>query len=154
MHYYDQKIRRTDGPFDLKLEAGARCVECRAFTDMHPVFHRIEDLMGVLGYPVEDIVAVAMALREAAVNAARHGNGHDTSKRIYVRYLITQDDAVVEVEDEGPGFDPTDLPTPFVAGGTDRFKRMGLFLMCAYMDWVQFNTQGNRVTLGRRRSAP
>ncbi|HVS38513.1 MAG TPA: ATP-binding protein [Gemmataceae bacterium] len=153
MHYYGRETNHMGNASELKLDPRAQCVECHSFVDLRPVFHRVEDMMRVLGFPFEDILAVQLAFREAAANAVRHGNCLDMCKRVDVRYLVTPDEVVLEVEDEGPGFDPTQVPDPFAAGGADRFKRLGLFLMRAHMNWVSFNAQGNRVTLGRRRSA-
>jgi serine/threonine-protein kinase RsbW len=139
---------------ELKLEPNARCVQCHSFVDLRPVYQRIEDMMRVLGYSLPDVLAVQVALREAAANAVRHGNRLDPSRNVYVRYLVAPDEVVVEVEDEGAGFDPCEVPDPFAGGNLERFKRLGLFLMRAHMNWVRFNERGNRVTLGRRRSAP
>jgi len=154
MHHYGREIPRRDGGLELKLEPNAQCVRGRSLAELRPAFHKVEDLMRVLGFPFTDILAVQVAFREAAVNAVLHGNRGDPSKRVEARYLVTQDEVVVEVEDEGPGFDPAQVPDPFSGCQADRFKRLGLFLMRAHMNWVHFNARGNRVTLGRRRSAP
>ena len=154
MHHYGREIRRREGGVELKLEPNAQCVRGRTLTELRPAFEKVEDLMRVLGFPFTDVLAVQVAFREAAVNAVLHGNRGDPAKYVEARYLVTQDEVVVEVEDEGPGFDPAQVPDPFGGCQADRFKRLGLFLMRAHMNWVHFNDRGNRVTLGRRRSAP
>ena len=154
MHHYGREIRRRESGFELKLEPNAQCVRGRSLAELRPAFEKVEDLMRVLGFPFRDILAVQVAFREAAVNAVLHGNRGDPSKYVEARCLVTQDEVVVEVEDEGPGFDPAQVADPFGECQADRFKRLGLFLMRAHMNWVHFNARGNRVTLGRRRSAP
>ena len=153
MHFYGREVSHVDSPFDLKLDPHAQCVECHSFVDLRPVFHRVEDMMRVLGYPFEDILAVQLAFREAAANAVKHGNELDVSRCVRVCYLVAPDEVALQVEDEGPGFDPTQVPDPLTGGCAERFKRLGLFLMRAHMNWVHFNARGNRVTMGRRRSA-
>jgi serine/threonine-protein kinase RsbW len=145
MHYYYRKSYKMESRIELKLDPKAQCVVCHSFADLGPVYRRVEDLMRILGYPLADIYAVQVALREAAANAIRHGNQLDQSKQVEVRYLVTQDEVVLEVEDEGAGFDPSQAPDL-------SSRRLGLSLMCAYMNWVGFNARGNGVTLARRRS--
>jgi serine/threonine-protein kinase RsbW len=153
MHHYGREMNNMGSRVELKLDPRAQHVQCHSIIDLRPVFQRVEDLMRVLGFCLPDVLAVQVALREAAANAVRHGNELDPSKNVEVRYLVTPDEVVVEVEDEGPGFDPTQVPDPFQGGAVNRFKRLGLFLMRAHMNWIQFNERGNCVTLGRRRSA-
>jgi anti-sigma regulatory factor (Ser/Thr protein kinase) len=98
--------------------------------EVRPLSEKVENWMRVLGYPGKDIFAARLALGEAVINAFRHGNQGDPGKVVRVAYLVTPDEAIVEVEDEG----------------------RGLFLMRVYMSGVTFNRQGNRVTLCRRRS--
>jgi serine/threonine-protein kinase RsbW/non-specific serine/threonine protein kinase len=138
---------------DLKLDPNTQCTVCQSAFDFRATYQGVEDWMRVLGYPLLDVVAVQVALREAAANAVNHGNRHDPSRCVQVRYLITPDEVVLEVEDEGEGFDPALTPDPLAGAAAGRFKRFGLFMMRAYMDWVAFNTRGNLVTLGRKRSA-
>jgi serine/threonine-protein kinase RsbW len=59
---------------------------------------------------------------------------------------------VLEVEDQGQGFDPDQVPDPRREPYMDRPGGRGLFLMRTYMTWVSFNREGNRVTFSRRRS--
>ena len=112
MHFYGLEVSHVDSPFDLKLEPHAQCVECHSFVDLRPVFHRVEDMMRVLGYPFEDILAVQLAFREAAANAVKHGNEFDISRCVRVCYLVAPDEVALQVEDEGPGFDPNAGPRP------------------------------------------
>lgn len=95
-----------------------------------------------------------VALTEALSNAILRGNGEDAAKEVRVRVEFTDDALVVEVEDEGLGFDLeacTEDPTS--PENLEREDGRGLFLMRALVDRVEaFRGSGNivRLTLRRR----
>ena len=93
-----------------------------------------------------------LALEEATINAFRHGTRGDPNKVVRVNYIVTLAEVFIEVEDDGPGFDPSQVPDPLTTECNQRISGRGLFLMRVYMSGVTFNAQGNRVTLWRRRS--
>jgi len=152
MHFYDRAVHEGGG-YGIGPEPNARRVAVHSPAGLRPVYEKLEDWMRFYGYPTRDIFALTLALHEAAANGFRHGNRGDPGKRLEVCYLVTEDAAVVEVEDEGPGFDPARVPDPLSDEFIPRAHGRGLFLMRAYMSWVSHNPRGNRVTLGRRRSA-
>lgn len=95
--------------------------------------------------------AIKLALEEAVTNAFRHGNSADPSKRIIVRYRITASSIEIEVEDEGPGFDPTVVPDPTLPENIDRPHGRGIMLMRAYLDDVEYQKGGCAVRMVMRR---
>ena len=53
-----------------------------------------------------------VSIRECVVNAIKHGNKHDASKRVFVAFETTVDavpELMIRVRDEGEGFDPSAL---------------------------------------------
>ena len=60
----------------------------------------------------------------------------------------------VSVHDEGPGFDPTSLPDPTDPANLARVSGRGLLLIQTFMDKVEFNEQGNRITLFKKFGTP
>jgi anti-sigma regulatory factor (Ser/Thr protein kinase) len=91
---------------------------------------------------------------EALSNAAIHGNGLDPEKKVVVTVTVSpRDHAVIEVKDQGHGFDmsrltdPTD-PTQILATGG-----RGVFLMRRLVDRVEYEQGGTlvRLTVGRTR---
>ena len=102
------------------------------------------------GYNHEAIFAVRLALDEALVNAVKHGNSGDSSKTVYVEFNINKDRIVIQVEDQGPGFIPDQLPDPTAEENLGRPNGRGVMLMRAYMTEVDFNEHGNRVILTKR----
>jgi serine/threonine-protein kinase RsbW len=134
------------------LERNVRCVEANSLAASLPVFEKIEDWMRVLGYSHRDLVAVILSLREAVSNAVRHGHRGDPDKHFRVKYLVTQDEVLVEVEDEGLGFKPEQTPDALAGWEEQQPRGRGLFLMRSYATWLSFNPTGNRVTMCRRRT--
>ncbi len=81
---------------------------------------------------------VPVALTEALSNAILRGNGDDPGKHVRVRAMIDTQRLVVEVVDQGEGFDieacTLDPTTP---GNVEREDGRGLFLMRNLMDRVE-----------------
>jgi len=97
---------------------------------------------------------VPVALTEALSNAILRGNGDDPAKHVYVRAEVDTDRLVVEVADEGAGFDlDASLIDPTTPDNVEREDGRGLFLMRKLMDRVERleNSHGSvvRMTLHR-----
>jgi serine/threonine-protein kinase RsbW len=152
MHLHIKPAPFGTEAIDLGLELTARRVEIRAQAELSSLLQKLEDWMRVYGYATKEIFSVSLALDEAVTNAVRHGNRSDPSKLVQVCYLVSATEVWLEVQDQGPGFDPSQVPDPIVEAYLDRPGGRGLFLMRAYMDSVSYNPRGNRVTLGKRRT--
>lgn len=101
------------------------------------------------GFSEDDQSNIAMAVREATVNAVLHGNAYDPQKRVLVVYEETNDALVITIKDEGKGLDPQDLPDPLAPENLMKGSGRGIFLIRAFMDEVKFKkTQpGTEITL-------
>jgi anti-sigma regulatory factor (Ser/Thr protein kinase) len=122
-----------------------------------------------------DRIRVGVALHEALLNAIQHGNleldsdlrqedervfrdlGEERrrrppyrDRRVHVRATLSRSEAVYVVEDEGPGFDPATVPLPTDPANIERIGGRGLMLIRAFMDEVEHNAKGNRITLRKR----
>ena len=102
------------------------------------------------GFCENTAFAIKLALEEAFTNAFRHGNKCDPRKHIIVRYEVTAEHIEIEVEDEGDGFDPNQVPDPTQPEFIDRPHGRGIMLMRAYLDAVEYNASGNAVRLLKR----
>jgi serine/threonine-protein kinase RsbW len=81
---------------------------------------------------------VPVALTEALSNAILRGNGDDPAKHVHVRAEVDSKQLVVEVADEGEGFDlDASVVDPTTPGNIDREDGRGLFLMRKLMDRVE-----------------
>ena len=70
---------------------------------------------------------VAMAVREAAVNAVLHGNAYDPGKRFVVAYETTSESLVITITDQGKGLDPESLPDPLAPDNLMKGSGAGFF---------------------------
>ena len=96
---------------------------------------------------------VPVALTEALSNAILRGNAEDPGKYVRVRVAFTERQLVLEVTDEGNGFDlDSSMIDPTTPDNLMREDGRGLFLMQKLMDRVErFSDEGNvvRLTLNR-----
>jgi serine/threonine-protein kinase RsbW len=128
----------------LSLKAAAEVAAC---------INAILDALRPLDYNEQILFGVRLALEEALVNAIRHGHRNDASKTVHIRFQPTAQQLLVEIQDEGPGFDPDGVPDPLSPENLERPGGRGVFLMRHYMTWVSVNEQGNCVTMCRSRLA-
>ena len=88
---------------------------------------------------------VTLLLREALVNAVMHGAQGDESGLIDLVLSLEGEDLVIAVQDQGPGFDWQENMHRDVMSTEDHGRGLKIFKL--YADDVQFNQQGNKVTL-------
>lgn len=98
-------------------------------------------------YDATSCFAVRLALEEALTNAYKHGNREDPDKNVILECAIDQRRIVIEVEDEGPGFDPSTVPDPTAEENLEIPSGRGLVLMQSFMSVVEVIPPGNRVRL-------
>jgi CheY-like chemotaxis protein len=122
-----------------------------------------------------DRIRVGIALNEALINAIQHGNLELNSdlrqedddvfralgderrrqtpyqeRRVRIRATLSRSEAVYVVEDEGPGFDRDTVTVASDPANLERIGGRGLMLIRAFMDEVEHNEKGNRITLRKR----
>lgn len=98
-------------------------------------------------WPQRDIFSVHLALEEALVNAIKHGNRHDITKKVHVACSMTPKLLRIEITDEGQGFDPSTLPDPTDEDHIDAPSGRGVMLMRSFMSRVEYNEAGNHVIM-------
>jgi serine/threonine-protein kinase RsbW len=130
------------GPFGDVLipsdPAEARCLQ-----------EQIERLLQDRRTNEQDIFSIKLALEEALINAIKHGNQMDRTKKVRVSYQLQHDRFDVFIADEGTGFDPTDVPDPTAIENLERPCGRGLMLMRHYMTEVDFGPRGNTVKMSK-----
>jgi len=89
------------------------------------------------GLDPDGAVFVGVALREAVVNAFRHGRGPDGAPT-RISLHLTPDSLVITVRDRGPGFDPERVPDPCCGPNLTRGSGRGLYYMKRFTDRVSF----------------
>ena len=109
----------------------------------------IEGHLRSFDYGEHEIFGIRLALEEALVNAIKHGNNMDRSKSVRISYRVQRERFDIEITDEGPGFDPTDVPDPTAVENLERPCGRGLMLMRYYMNEVAFLERGNSVRMSK-----
>jgi len=106
------------------------------------------------GFDEDTVPTIAMAVREAVVNAVLHGNAYDPAKHITVSFEVNNDSLVIRVADQGPGLDPSTLRDPLAPENILRGSGRGIFLIRAFMDEVHFRQlhPGTELTLIKHRA--
>jgi serine/threonine-protein kinase RsbW len=106
------------------------------------------------GFDEDTVPNIAMAVREAAINAVLHGNAYNPAKHITASFETNADSLVVRIADEGSGFDPNNLPDPLAPENILRGSGRGIFLIRAFMDEVHFRQlhPGTELTLIKHRA--
>ncbi len=129
-----------------------------------------------------DRIRVGVALEEALLNALYHGNleldceslrearsgmmngvndnlinkrrvtAPYAQRQIRVKISVTTDEARFSIRDEGPGFNPAEVPDCTEPENLERDCGRGLLLMRTFMDEVIYNPEGNEVTLIKRKA--
>jgi len=97
---------------------------------------------------------VPVALAEALSNAILRGNGDDPAKHVHVRALVDSRQLVVEVQDEGIGFDMDECTLdPTTPDNVEREDGRGMLPMGSLMHRVERVDDGRgnvvRMTLQR-----
>lgn len=93
-----------------------------------------------------------VALSEALANAIVCGNEGDPAKHVAVRVQFGKTAIEMEVADEGPGFNPGNLPDPTDPARLSSPDGRGIFLIRRLMDEVRFNEKGNAICMILRRA--
>lgn len=101
------------------------------------------------GVTHDESLALRHSLHEALVNAVLHGNGGDPDRHVRISYRFVYRDIFIEVEDEGCGFDRNSVADPTSDENRCRPGGRGLLMMRHFMNSVEYNDQGNCVTMRR-----
>jgi serine/threonine-protein kinase RsbW len=92
------------------------------------------------GLDEEALHWVGVAVRESVINAIKHGNGDDAGKQVHVEFtpfsLTPPSGITIRVRDEGPGFEPSDLPDPLAPENVLKSSGRGIFIIRSFMDEV------------------
>jgi serine/threonine-protein kinase RsbW len=118
------------------------------------VFQQIQAKLVDHNFGKDDIFAVHLTLEEAFLNAVKHGNKMDPSKKVKVEYSIDADKIEISITDQGSGFQPDAVDDPRFGENLFKPGGRGLLLMNSYMDMVKFNRQGNSVIMVRYKEKP
>ncbi|MCL6505495.1 MAG: ATP-binding protein [Bryobacteraceae bacterium] len=121
---------------------------------MDEVQEKVMAIVRSLPCAPEALEDIAIALREALANAILHGNQNDPSKRVVVACFCECEESgglLLVVRDEGPGFNPEEVPDPAGAEAIHSWHGRGIYLMRHFMDEVRYERGGTELLLRKRK---
>ena len=113
---------------------------------------RIEKELQIYAFDQHEIFSIKLALEEALVNAIKHGNQMDRTKKVHIQVTVNHQRIDIRIIDEGDGFALDDVPDPMAPENLERPCGRGLLLMRHYMTEVTFHAPGNRLTMSKIRN--
>jgi len=134
-------------------------VRCSVVVESKPaalgqLCQQILSVLEARGFSPDDVFAVHLAMEEAFLNAVKHGNKMDATKKVTIEYLVDQEKVEIRVMDEGEGFDPHRIPDPRVGENLYRPEGRGLLLIRSYMHVLEYNERGNGLRMIRYKGRP
>jgi serine/threonine-protein kinase RsbW len=100
-------------------------------------FHLDDDIYG----------NIMIAVTEAVNNAIKHGSSSDSTKNVHLSLMVDNSTLKFRVEDQGSGFDYSNLPDPTAPENIEKPGGRGIFLMKHLSDDVKFLDGGRVVEL-------
>jgi serine/threonine-protein kinase RsbW len=115
------------------------CLDFHSTYEMLDFVQVASDHLGRLAGLDDDALHwVGVAVRESVINAIKHGNRDDEQKHVYVEFTPLGNSApsgiAIRVRDEGPGFDPADVPDPLAPENVMKASGRGIFIIRTFMD--------------------
>ncbi|REJ82599.1 MAG: ATP-binding protein [Acidobacteria bacterium] len=113
----------------------------------------LEDSLQRLHLDEDSRYWIGIAIREAVANAIKHGNREDPDKQVTVRVRVVEEVLTIEVEDQGEGFEPTEVADPLAPDNLLKPDGRGIFYMKRFMDDIDysFGPQGGTLVTLRKR---
>ncbi len=96
----------------------------------------------------EDMIfRVKLCLHEAVINAVEHGNKLDSRLTVKVVITVDKNQLIIEVADQGEGFDYKKIPNPTSPANLSKTKGRGIFLIRNLMNKVSFHNKGQTIKM-------
>jgi len=107
----------------------------------------IDDISADYSLSSEVYGNVLVSVIEVVSNAILHGNKLDAKKKVNIDISIESRVLEFTVQDEGPGFDFTNVPDPTLPENIEKPHGRGIFLMNNLADEVSFKNNGSTTIL-------
>ena len=90
---------------------------------------------------------IMISVTECISNAIIHGNQSNADKMVHMELQMQQGLLKCSIEDEGSGFDYSNLPDPTEPENIEKLGGRGIFLMRNLSDDVKFEENGKKTIL-------
>lgn len=112
----------------------------------------VSKLASKVGFGVDDVGKIELAVDEACTNVIKHAYKKDPSKPIDIAIKIYLNKFTIVITDRGKGFDPSKLKIPNMKEylAELRVGGLGIYLMRSLMDEVDYEVKPgvrNKVTM-------
>ena len=124
---------KTPSPRTIKLDIASR------FDMIEMVQTVLSRAAEMAGFDDDAAHYLSVAVRESVVNAIKHGNQGDESKRVTVLLTAQPNSLEVRVQDQGAGFDPAAVPDPLAEENLLKTDGRGIFFMRQFMNEVSYS---------------
>ena len=114
----------------------------------------VAEFMNRSGMSEDAAFGIDMAVREAVTNAVVHGNGQDEDKVVDITLKSSPEAVEISVHEQGPGFNPEEVPDPTTQENILKSSGRGIFFMRTFMDevnWLIRPGGGTTVRMVKRR---
>jgi serine/threonine-protein kinase RsbW len=107
----------------------------------------INDIFKTFKFSRKIYCKMYLSLNEAVSNAIVHGNKSDESKIVTINFIEKPDKYLINIIDQGNGFDYNNLKDPTHKDNIYKESGRGIFIMYQYADKVKFEDKGRIVNL-------
>lgn len=90
---------------------------------------------------------IKLSLHESIINAIKHGNKLDPNLKVKVEIVTAADQIMLQVTDQGKGFDFEKIPNPITPENLVKLSGRGIFMIQNAMDKVEFADQGRTIQM-------
>lgn len=115
------------------------------------VVERVISSLGESGFAARDVFGIRLSVDEAVTNAIKHGNKLSPDKTVRIDFQLSDKGVRIEIEDQGAGFRPEDVPDPTADENLERPNGRGLMLMRQFMTRIEYSPKGNVVVMEKAR---
>lgn len=101
------------------------------------------------GYSGQFIDGLQLTLKEAFVNAIRHGNKEQSDLTVSFRLIAEESSLLVSVKDCGKGFNPDELPNPVDLQNMFKLSGRGIYIIRSIAEIISLENEldGSTLTL-------
>lgn len=140
-------MKATDNPREINLT-----IPMEPDMEMAAI-QTAEAVLRFMAFSDDQIDEVKHAMIEGCINAFEHSASPE--KKVYIKFLMNQDELLVQIRDFGRGFDVGEVEKPVMAKkfGADYKRGWGLLLMESLMDSVEIasGASGTTITMTKKR---
>jgi serine/threonine-protein kinase RsbW len=129
-----RKAQRRSSSEPIELTIGS------AYESVEMVASVSRTVSGKAGFDDEAAGWIELAVREAVINAIKHGNKRADDKDVDIRFVAEPGGLTIYVRDRGAGFDLAQLPDPLNPNNLLKPEGRGIFFMRTFMDEVEFSS--------------